>query len=132
MSAAPVLFEHFVPGAVIGRRTETVDAAALASWVELYPWEKPEDGLLPPGYAVILQMRAFLNLVAPRPPGNIHAGQSFETYDRIAVGEAVTTEVKCLDKRMKGERRLVELEAYATGGDGRSLFKGVLTLYWAA
>jgi len=127
-----ILFADFQPGTAMGSLTETPDAQQIAQWAELYPWDAPEDGTLPRGMATVLMMRAYLDVVSPRPPGNLHARQQMRLLAPIHAGQAVTTTIACASKEMKGERRKLELTAEGRGSDGRALFTGTITLYWAA
>jgi hypothetical protein len=130
-SAGLLLFDGFRPGAVMGRTTERVDDKLLALWRELYPWDEAPPGGLPAGVATVLVMRAYMKVLAPRPPGNIHARQRLELAVLPQVGEEVTTELRCTGKELRKERRYVDVETCSTGADGRALFNGAMTLIWA-
>lgn len=127
-----ITFDTFEPGIAIGTSSETLSPALLAEWTALYPWDAPVDGLAPLGMTSVLMMRAYLTIVAPRPPGNVHGAQRFAVSAQPRVGETVHSAVQCLAKTMKGERRFVDLELTATGDHGRPLFTGVMTMLWAA
>lgn len=132
MSGEPILFADFVPGAPMGEMTETVSDDQLGEWAALYPWDAPVDGTVPKGLATVLMMRAYLDVVSPRPPGNLHVRQQMRLHEAMQVGEPVTTQIACQAKELKGERRKLELRATGRGNGGRLLYDGVLTLYWAA
>jgi acyl dehydratase len=87
---------------------------------------------LPYGFATVLMMRAYMRILTPRPPGNIHARQHLKLLAGIAPGEEITTELECAGKELKRERRYVELACRATGKAGRPLFDGRMTIIWAA
>jgi len=125
-------FDKFQPGATLGTSSETLTPALLAEWTALYPWDQPADGDAPLGMTSVLMMRAYLKIVTPRPPGNVHGSQRFTVGAPPRVGETVDSTVRCLAKTMKGERRFVDLELIATGAHGRPLFTGVMTMLWAA
>lgn len=132
MSAPLLLFEGFQPGAVLGRACERVDAALLEQWVQLYPWDQPAPGEVPAGLSTVLLMRAYMRILSPRPPGNIHARQRIELIDALRLDEEVATEIRCAGKQLRKERRYVELVTRSTGERGRALFDGTMTLIWAA
>lgn len=132
MSNAVLRFDGFQPGAVMGCACERVDAALLGRWRQLYSSSGPESGELPEGIATVLIMRAYMKVLAPRPPGNIHARQRLELTALPRLEEDVTTEVRCTGKRMHKERRYVEVATRSTGAGGRELFTGAMTLIWAA
>lgn len=128
----PILFADFRPGDRVGQHSEKLGREALDQWIGLYPWDGATDSFAPPGFATVFLMRAYLTVVAPRPAGNLHVQQTFSLHDRIRLDEWVTTTIGCLAKEMKGTRRKVELSAEGSGADGRRVFSGVITLYWAA
>lgn len=132
MNRPPILFDDFVPGQMIGESAEQVTPDQLQEWSALYPWDAAGGDLVPSGFATILMMRAYLNVVTPRPPGNLHVQQQMRLYDAIRSGESVTTRIGCYGKELKGVRRKVELLAEGRGNDDRSLYDGIITLFWAA
>lgn len=132
MNKPLLLFDGFQPGAVMGRASERVDAALLGLWQQLYPSSGPDAGEMPEGVATVLIMRAYMKVLAPRPPGNIHARQRVELTALPRLEEEVTTEIRCTGKRMHKERRYVEVASRSTGAGGRELFNGAMTLIWAA
>lgn len=126
-------FERFQPGAAMGVASETVDEDLLKKWHALYPQDPPcAAGEVPVGIATVLMMRAYIQVLNPRPPGNIHAGQHFTLSSPIECGETVRTEMRCVGKTLRGERRFVEFAVRATGRADRLLFTGSLNLIWAA
>lgn len=130
--AEVLTFDSFRPGASMGRTTETIGAEVMDSWQRLYPWDAAPAGELPSGFATVLLMRAYMRILTPRPPGNIHVRQRLELLAGIAPREEVTTELECVSKELKRERRYVELACRASGEAGRPLFDGRMTIIWAA
>lgn len=125
-------FESFHPGALMGTATETVDERMLELWNKLYPWDETPSDQLPLAMATVLMMRAYMQVLVPRPPGNVHARQHFELLAPIDAGERVTTEVRCVGKEVRRGRRHIELATRSTGSNGRVLFNGRMGLIWAA
>ena len=132
MSAALITFDTYQPGTIMGSVTEAVDPAWLDAWCGLYPWDAPAHGEIPAAMYTALMMRAYLKVVSPRPPGNIHARQHTEFLSPAKLGESITTEVRCISKELRRERRYVDLEARARGEDGRALYVGRMSMIWAA
>lgn len=130
--SALMTFERFVPGAALGACTERVEARALARWAELYPWDAPLEDEAPAGLATVMLLRAYMRVVSPRPPGNVHARQRLELISPLRCGEAITTAFSCAGRELRRERRYVEIDARGTGEDGRDVFTGRMTLIWAA
>ena len=132
MSGKAMLFADFVPGVELGRASEVVSADQLAEWAELYPWDRPDPGIVPTGLATVLLMRGFHKAIPRRPPGNIHVRQTMQVHAPIHVGEMVSTAIACQSAEQKGERRKLELAVTGSDEGGRLLFDGLITLYWAA
>jgi hypothetical protein len=124
-------FDAFTPGASMGSATEVIDERVLGLWRRLYPWDAATEGELPPGMATVLLMRAYMRILTPRPPGNIHARQHMELISPARLGEEVTTSMVCAGKELKRERRYVEMASRSTGADARLLFTGRMSLIWA-
>lgn len=128
-SASDVItFDRFAPGAVMGEAVEVFDAALGARWRRLFG-ESAAEGA---GVAVVMMMRAYLGIVAPRPPGNVHARQQLLLAALPRAGEAIRTVVTCESTELRRERRFVTLRATGTGEGGRAVYDGRLTLIWAA
>ena len=132
MTDKPMLFADFVAGAELAQVSDSITAEQLAEWSQLYPWDKPADGHVPTGLATVLLMRSYHKAIPHRPPGNIHAGQRMQVHSPIRTGEGVTTTVTCLSTERKGERRKLELSVQGRSEDGRSVYSGLITLFWAA
>lgn len=135
MSAAPILFEDFQPGALMGERVEVYDAQQAQRWQAIFG-SQPDDGAdgsaERASMAVVNMMRAYLHVVTPRPPGNVHARQQLRLCNLPQCGEAIRVTVHCAHKEMRRERRYVDLQVRGTGAGGRDLFDGVISLIWAA
>ena len=130
-----ITFEDFNPGAVMGESVEVFDEMLAQRWQKIFG-DQSADGANGAAegasLAVVMMMRAYLNVVAPRPPGNVHARQRFSLESPPRQGEAIRTVIACVEKAFKRERRYVELQARGTGEEGRPIFIGRMTLIWAA
>jgi len=132
MTDKVMLFADFVPGQQLALVEDRITDEQLAEWAQLYPWDKPRGGFVPTGLTTVLLMRSYHKSIPHRPPGNIHAGQKMQLHAPVRSGEAVTTEVACLSAERKGERRKLELSVHGSGEDGRTVYTGLITLFWAA
>jgi len=135
MSAAPILFDDFQPGALMGQVEEVYDAKQAQRWQAIFGSTSQEGANGPAegaSMAVINMMRAYLKVVAPRPPGNLHAKQKLRMHGIPQQGERIQVEVHCVGKEIRRERRYVELQVQGTGTGGRVLFDGLINLIWAA
>lgn len=124
-------FSRFVVGRLIGSSFQTISSDLRKKWEGIF--EDPISDNRPPlGMAQFLVMRAYTEVVQPRPPGNIHAGQRMEIYSTPALGQCMLAEIRCADKYVKRDRKLVIFEV--TLSDQEScilLFKSKVTVFWA-
>lgn len=125
-----ITHDDFVPGRVMGSSTAVLDAAKLRAWRDLFP-EDDLNGVMPHGMVAAIAMRAYMEVVQPRPPGNVHAGQRFDLFRLPRAGETLTTTVTCLDKEIRKDRRRVTLQMDCAGTEGPA-FRGRMTVLWAA
>lgn len=129
----PVLtFERFVVGKSYGAMAETPSAALVEKWRRLYPQDIFAPDCAPPALATVLMMRAYMHLLAPRPPGNIHARQQMTLGEPMLIGDCISTEIECVGKEIRRERRYVTVRALGKSQHGKTCYEGVLTLIWAA
>lgn len=131
----PITFVDFQPGTRLGEHTDTYDAQLAQAWQRIFG--RAQDGSAngpaeAASIAMVLAMRAYLAVVTPRPPGNVHARQQFKLLTRPHPGEQVRTVIACVGKEIKRERFYVDLQARGTGEGGRELFDGRMSLIWAA
>lgn len=133
--SAVITFEDFEPGTVIGEIVETFDADLSEGWRRIFgsdPAAGAGTSAEQAGIGVVMMMRAYLRVVSPRPPGNVHARQQFRLQGAPQPGEPLRTAVRCVHKEMKRGRRYVELEVAGTGHGERPVYTGRMTLIWAA
>ena len=129
-----LLFDHFQANTLMGQHVEVFEASHLRTWRTVFGL--PESVVPYPGelssMALAMAMRAYLTVVSPRPPGNVHARQQFQMQGLPEIGETITTQVVCLGKEIRRERRYVDLQVHASGRASRPLFMGEMRLIWAA
>jgi hypothetical protein len=125
-------FDTFAPGAVIGARPFTFDRAALDAWATLFPADAAAAPQMPAGMIAMVTMRAYMELMADRPPGNVHATQAFSVTRLPRLGDALTTTLRCSGKELRNGRRWVNLASETRDAAGERLFGGDLTMIWAA
>lgn len=123
-------FERFTPGAPVGEARLALDETLLAQWRAVYP-ELAHDGpAVPPSLLMPVFMRLYANAVAPRPPGNIHAGQVLTLARLPLAGATVESVFRCADKALRKGRRFVASEGVVSDGAGEC-FRGRITTIWA-
>ena len=127
-----LIFDAFEPGRIYGAHTETVGAALLERWARLYPWDRGSPESVPTAIATVLVMRAYMTVLQPRPPGNVHAGMAMRLIAPVPPGARVTTEITCIGKHEKSGRRFVEFVARSVTGESAPATEATLRLIWAA
>jgi hypothetical protein len=130
-----VTYDTFEPGKTMGEAVLALDESHAQSWQKIFgntASSGASESAEGAGLLVAMMMRAYLAVVTPRPPGNVHARQRFRLHALPRQGEAVRTVISCEGKEIKRERRYVELLAQGTGDDGRAIYEGRLSLIWAA
>jgi hypothetical protein len=125
-----ITYDSFTPGEVMGASEAVLDAAMLQAWHALFP-EDDLGGVMPQGMVAAISMRAYAEVVQPRPPGNVHAAQRFDLLRQPRQGERLTTTISCLEKEMRKGRPWVTL-GMETDGPAGPAFRGRMTVIWAA
>ena len=116
------------PGKNYGTRDFTVDESAIARWRGVYPNDS-DSGVMPGGMLAMVVIDAVLTMISPRPPGSVHGGQTFDLERMPRIGETLRTEVWCLDKEIRKERKWVRMRTETrASGSGELLFTAVMTL----
>ncbi|MBI5908911.1 MAG: MaoC family dehydratase [Betaproteobacteria bacterium] len=128
MSDKPLFtYNYYEPGKVYGVTEFTVDETVVAKWRSVYPGDN-DPGVMPAGMLAMIIVGAVLTCNAPRPPGGVHGGQSFDVRRMPRIGETLLTEVKCLDKEIKKERKWVRALTTTRSKDtGEIVLTGIMT-----
>lgn len=125
-------FESFRPGEVIGARDFVLSEQALQDWLALFPEDRDRD-LMPPGMMAAVSIRAYSDILSPRPPGNVHAAQEYRLLRRPRQGARLTTKVRCAEKEIRKDRRWVTFDSETTDGESDQIaFTGRMIVIWAA
>lgn len=125
------VFETFAPGTIIGTRALTLDAALVDRWIALFPEDRNGDRM-PAGMTAAVTIRAYADVLQPRPPGNVHGAQRFEIARLPRISDTLVTTITCDSKELKGERRWVRFASDTRRDDGTPMFTGLMTTLWAA
>lgn len=136
--SAPILFDDFKPGARMGETSLVYGAELAGQWERIFG-ASPDTadqvahaGAKGASIATVMMMRAYMSVVSPRPPGNVHARQHLVLDDVPVQDERVRVEISCVGKELRRGRRYVDLEVVGTGEGGRPLYRGLMNLIWAA
>jgi hypothetical protein len=127
-----ITFADFQPGAVLGERAFAFDEPALAQWLTLFPDDRGAAPLMPPAMIAMVIMRTFTDVLRDRPPGNIHARQTFGITRLPTLNEHLTTTLSCRAKELKRERCWVTFLFDTTDATKAPLFRGEMTTVWSA
>lgn len=125
-------YDRFQAGALLGVWEEAIDVALLEQWAAIFGSHSRDVPARDHGLAVACMMRAYLGVVSPRPPGNIHARQKLSILSRLGPGDVLRSEIWCREKEMRRERRYLTLEVVGSAGEGRPVYAGEMALIWAA
>jgi hypothetical protein len=140
--SAPILFEDFKPGSTMGETSLVYGADLANQWERIFGAapdtadqvadRAADQAAKGASIATVMMMRAYMSVVSPRPPGNVHARQHLVLDDVPVQGEKVLVEISCVGKELRRGRRYVDLQVTGTGEGGRPLYRGLMNLIWAA
>lgn len=130
---APWTFADFEPGARLGVIVLATDAERRALWNQVYGRSVgPAGSSVPQGLIVALMMDAYVKVIQPRPPGNVHAMQSLSfTGQQVAWGAPLHFDFFVGGKEMKRERRWVTFRV-AARTETDAVMSGEIRAIWAA
>ncbi|HYD71130.1 hypothetical protein [Azospirillum sp.] len=124
-------FDSMPVGAEMGRRELVLDDGLLGRWLRLFPDDADGDRM-PAGMMAAVTMRAYAEILQPRPPGNVHGAQQFQVIRLPRLGERLVTALTCAGKELKRDRRWIDFATETTGTDGGVRFRGRMSILWAA
>lgn len=127
-----ITFEDFRPGVSFGTAAVTLYDTMFENWTALFPGDADCAPDMPEGMTAVLVMNAYMELIAPRPPGNVHASQAFDISQLPKLGQTVQTTVTCRSKELRKGRRWIDLDTQSHDENGTLLFTGTMRLIWAA
>ena len=128
-------FDDFEVGTDLGTVELTLDERRLGLWRQIYGEEHDNgrgDGGVAPGMLVAAMMEGYIKAIQPRPPGNIHAGQTLAfTSHAVKPGARIALTFSCLAKALVRERRRITFAVRAFD-DGALVMSGEIQSIWAA
>lgn len=127
----PLYFDDIEPAVALGTHIDVYDQTMSDRWCYIYAVDAGSHAEQA-SISLVLAMRALLSVVVPRPPGNVHARQRMTLCALPVLGEMVRSEVTCIRKEIKRERRYVDFAVKGFGEDGRSLYEAEMSIIWAA
>jgi acyl dehydratase len=126
-------FDDFVIGAHLGGMELELSSSLIEEWRRLFPQAPAQAGetRIPSGYISVITMRAYMRALRDRPPGNIHGEQSYEVRRLPEIGATVVTDVSCIGKEIRRERRWVTFGTRTRNSDGVPMFRGEMKIAWS-
>lgn len=128
-------YDDFAVGADLGRVEVTLDERRRALWNRIYgalgDAAGAADDSVPEGLFVAAMMEGFVDVIQPRPPGNVHAGQKIVFAGTpIRPGGRLSLAFTCVAKEIKRGRRWLTFEVAILEGP-RAVARGEITTIWA-
>jgi hypothetical protein len=125
------IYERFEVGEHIGTSTQTVTKTVCNHWNSLYQ-DPRKEGSMPYGIAQLIVMRAYTDVVQPRPPGNIHATHLCQLTSVPSLAKELRAQVYCVGKYLKRERKMVDIRVSVSDVEsGNSICDATLTICWS-
>lgn len=125
-------FDRIEAGKALGEHNFAFTDEAMEQWAALFPDDRQSLPAMPAAMVAMVVMRAFITILADRPPGNIHAGQNFWLARLPQIGNRLSTRLACIGKEFKNNRRWITFRTDTSDADGAPLFRGQMTTIWAA
>lgn len=111
------VYDTYEAGTTYGAETFEVTPELVAQWHRIYGGRPADDASAPAGIVILAQQRAYKNIIAPRPPGHMIGSQQIAVHGRVPVGARITTEVSCLSKEIRKERKWARMGFTGKVGD---------------
>ena len=125
------IYERFETGEHIGTSTQIVNQAICDRWNALYKNPRKE-GVLPYGIIQLIAMRAYTEVVQPRPSGNIHAAHFCKLAAVPSLNNELKAQVYCVGKYLKRERKMVDFSVRISDAEsGHFLCDTTLSICWS-
>lgn len=129
-----MLFDDFVENQKLGESRYCIRPELVTQWRSLYgrPGAGNGDLRVPLGFLPVIKMRAYMEVCAVRPPGNIHGEQSYEIGDLPQIDDTVVTDVVCARKEVRNGRRWVLFHTRTYDpSNGHEYATGDMKIAWA-
>lgn len=126
----PILtFDELREGSVFASGELVIDEESVNEWNKLFSCD-PNGRRVPMGAVPLVLIRAYSDLVCPRPPGNVHVGQSCTLHELPEIGQSIRTSASCLSKERRGERLIVRFDVSLHNARAEPMITGISTMFW--
>lgn len=124
-------FDKFKIDDHIGTSIQIVDQQTYWSWNSLYKSSHRKSSL-PYGISQLIVMRAYTEVVQPRPPSNIHAAFNCRLIKTLSLSKEVQAKVFCVNKYMRRKRKMVDFRVNVSDSEsGVLLCSATLGICWS-
>lgn len=121
-------FQDIQAGDFVGAYDFHVDTDLVDRWKRDYPSAADSDERMPVSLVTVVQLKALLAIVPPRPAGTVTAGQEFEIFRRPPIGATLRVSADCLSREVRSGREWVKIRFIARDDAKQVVFVGVNTL----
>ena len=121
------IYDSYEVGKIYGHDQFRITSELICGWHALYE-STADKNVIPVGLIVLIQQQAYKKVITPRPPGHIQGSQRFQVHSLPRVDSVIVTEVSCLSKEIRKERRWVEMRFQGCTDDGVRVYSGVNTV----
>ncbi len=121
-------FDDFQVGHEIGTREMVVTDDARDHLGKAFPDMGGGDGRVE--MTIAMMMRAYISIISPRPPGNIHAGQTLTLGRLLAPGDRFMARARCIAKERKKGQPWITFGLTLTS-DSEMVVEGEMSFLWA-
>lgn len=124
-------FDKFKINDLIGTSIQIVDQQTFSHWNSLYKNSDRKSGL-PYGISQLIVMRAYTEVVQPRPPSNIHAAYHCRLAKTPSLSKELQAKVFCVNKYMRRKRKMVDFRVDISDSEsGMFLCSATLVICWS-
>lgn len=124
-------FDKLQAGSLIADGELIVDEESVKEWNKLFACP-PAGSRIPMGAVPLVLMKAYAGLVIPRPPGNVHVGQSCTLHELPEIGQPLRTSASCVSKERRGDRLIVRFDVRLHNDRFDPMITGISTMFWGA
>lgn len=121
------VYESYEAGMLYGQDEFRITRDLIRRWVDIFG-DSSSPELMPSGLVVLMQQQAYKKVIAPRPPGHVQGRQQFEVHSLAPLDSVVYTDVSCVSKEIRKQRRWVHMGFRGRLAGGVEVYSGVNTV----
>ncbi|MCF8480942.1 MAG: hypothetical protein K9H25_10965 [Rhodospirillum sp.] len=124
-------YAAFHDGQLLGQMTFRIDETRMTLWTGIFE-KRCDPRALPRSLLVSAMMEAYLRVAQPRPPGNIHAGQTLSLHGREPRLDEVLIIQTSVERKFERKGRKWIAFRSDIRADGTRLLSGEILTIWAS